>query len=76
MKIFYSDEELPPEFNCFGKDFKGKTIYQLADAYANGVFLAGPTPRDDKTKSWRIEAIELFKKYGFGGTLFIPERKD
>lgn len=40
------------------------------------VFLAGPTPRDDKTESWRPSAIELFKKYDFQGTIFVPECSD
>lgn len=37
------------------------------------IFLAGPTPRDIDTKSWRPEAIALFEKYKFNGTLLIPE---
>ena len=76
MKIFYSNEKLPLEFNYFGKDFRGEPIYQKVDEYVKGVFLAGPSPRDDKIKSWRIRAIELFKKYEFDGSLFIPERKN
>ena len=37
------------------------------------IFLAGPTPRDKDVLSWRGEAIELFLKHGFDGTLVIPE---
>jgi nucleoside 2-deoxyribosyltransferase len=40
------------------------------------VFLAGPTPRNDKTQSWRPEAIRLFKHYKFPGNLMVPERTD
>lgn len=37
------------------------------------VFLAGPTPRNNNVVSWRDEAIEIFKKNNFKGTLLIPE---
>ena len=79
MKIFYSDEELPAEFNCFGKDFKGNIIYQIADEYANGVFLAGPTPRDDKTKSKRKKPTEkkkVEKRIIKGTGLAITQKKN
>ena len=41
------------------------------------VFLAGPTPRDRVTKSWRPDAIKLFSETPYAGeiTIFIPERK-
>ena len=35
------------------------------------IFLAGPTPRDAETKSWRPETIKLLT--GFDGTIFVPE---
>jgi hypothetical protein len=39
------------------------------------VFLAGPTVRGHQThlKSWRPEAVELFRQKGFKGNLIIPE---
>lgn len=41
------------------------------------VFLAGPTPRDDVTPSWRPEAVEIFDRIGFfkhdDGMIFAPE---
>lgn len=40
------------------------------------IFLAGPSPRKSKNISWRIEAIELFEKHGFNGTLLIPEDRE
>lgn len=40
------------------------------------IFLAGPTPRDDKTKSWRPEAICELHAMGFDGTVFVPEDGD
>lgn len=40
---------------------------------APSIFLAGPTPRSEEHGSWRPEAVELFEKHGFDGTLFVPE---
>jgi len=40
------------------------------------VFLAGPTPRDSVTKSWRPRAIELFSQHPLSKdiSIFVPER--
>ena len=42
------------------------------------IFLAGPTVRGHQLHltSWRFEAIEIFKKLGFKGSLIIPESID
>ena len=37
------------------------------------IFLAGPTPRDKNTISWRVYAVEKLKELGFDGTVFVPE---
>lgn len=37
------------------------------------IFLAGPTPRDAETPSWRPEAITELHAMGFDGTVFVPE---
>lgn len=39
------------------------------------IFLAGPTVRGNQPHltSWRFEAIELFEKKGFKGSLVVPE---
>lgn len=39
------------------------------------VFLAGPTPRDAATPSWRPEALRLLEARGFAGTVFVPEAR-
>lgn len=39
------------------------------------IFLAGCSVRNPEDKSWRPEAIELFRKFGFSGTLFAPEMR-
>lgn len=37
------------------------------------IFLAGPTPRDKNTPSWRPEAVRILKELGFQGKVFLPE---
>lgn len=37
------------------------------------IFLAGPTPRDNNTISWREEAINYLEKINFDGVVYIPE---
>lgn len=46
---------------------------KFPSSYKSAIFLAGPTPRDDKAKSWRPEALEELKKQGYDGIVFIPE---
>lgn len=38
------------------------------------IFLAGPTPRDANTPSWRPDALDMFWKRGFKGQVYVPER--
>lgn len=40
------------------------------------IFLAGPTPRDNVTESWRKDAIQILEDKGFDGTVFIPEPRE
>lgn len=40
------------------------------------IFLAGPTPRDASTPSWRPEALRLLAERGFDGVVFVPEPRD
>jgi len=37
------------------------------------IFLAGPTPRDNSTISWRKEACEILERNGFDGVVYDPE---
>jgi len=46
------------------------------DRWTKSVFLAGPTPRDAETPSWRPEALRLLKAAGFDGVVFVPEDRD
>lgn len=41
----------------------------------SAIFLAGPTPRDKKTPSWRPQALEILNKM-YTGTVFVPERSN
>ena len=60
MKCIYSDEASSSKKEELGRS----------------VFLAGPTPRSKEVKSWRPEAIKLFEKFEFNGTIIIPEGSD
>ncbi|MBY3151292.1 hypothetical protein HFO56_02685 [Rhizobium laguerreae] len=37
------------------------------------IFLAGPTPRDEDTPTWRPEALDILRDLGFAGTVYVPE---
>jgi hypothetical protein len=51
------------------------TIEEVNNAEGPVIFLAGPTVRGNQPLliSWRFEAIEIFEKLGFDGSLVIPE---
>lgn len=37
------------------------------------IFLAGPTPREEKVASWRVDAVKKLEELGFDGVVFVPE---
>lgn len=39
------------------------------------IFLAGPTPRNINVETWRNEAIEILRKLGFTGIVYVPEKE-
>ena len=43
------------------------------DIFTKSIFLAGPTPRSGKVKSWRLDALGILKKLNFDGCVFVPE---
>lgn len=51
------------------------TEQDVLDAPGPVIFLAGPTVRGNQTHltSWRFEAIKIFKKLKFKGSLIVPE---
>jgi 8-oxo-dGTP pyrophosphatase MutT (NUDIX family) len=44
--------------------------------WTHAIFLAGPTPRDSVTPSWRPEALKLLEEMGYEGVVFVPEQDD
>ena len=44
------------------------------DTNRHSIFLAGPTPRSLKVKSWRPEAIEILESLNYKGQVIVPER--
>lgn len=56
-----------------------KVVYakeELPTEVVKSIMLCGPTPRNLETKSWRPEAIELLKKLGYDGHVFVPEPRN
>jgi hypothetical protein len=45
----------------------------LPDPAFSSLFLAGPTPRDAETPSWRPEALRILAELGYGSAVIIPE---
>ena len=56
-------------------EIRYETPMAKVNFYLPSVFLAGPTVRGNQThlKSWRPDAVELFRKYNFDGNIIIPE---
>ncbi len=48
---------------------------KLPKKFGESIFLAGPSPRDENIKSWRIEALNILKENGYMGEVYVPERK-
>ncbi|OZQ61316.1 MULTISPECIES: nucleoside 2-deoxyribosyltransferase domain-containing protein [Paenibacillus] len=40
------------------------------------IFLAGPTPRNMTTQSWRPKVLEILKANNYDGSVFIPEPRN
>lgn len=48
---------------------------QLPESWVKSMFLAGPTPRDRETPSWRPRALELLAEAGYDGVVLVPEEE-
>ncbi len=46
------------------------------ETVSRSIFLAGPTPRQDITPSWRPDAIAILERIGYDGVVFVPESRD
>lgn len=56
-------------------------VYYVGDdlsklGLCEGIFLAGPTPRDVVVQSWRPSALTILEKLGYDGSVFVPETAD
>lgn len=52
-----------------------KPIFAL-EPLPKSIFLAGPTPRDEATPSWRPEALRILEELKFEGNVMVPEAAD
>lgn len=48
----------------------------LPTKMVRSIFLAGPTPRNAETPSWRPAALKYLEELGYDGHVFIPEPAD
>jgi ADP-ribose pyrophosphatase YjhB (NUDIX family) len=46
------------------------------ESLTSSIFLAGPTPREASTPSWRTAALAYLEQHGYQGTVFVPEPRD
>lgn len=54
-----------------------KVLFTLDAIETDCIFLAGPTYENClKEKSWRPEALDILKRKGYKGTVFVPENWD
>jgi len=71
MKTVYAGEPLP--VRPHGEVVQGRlTIFNEGQDEPT-IFLAGPTPRSPIVSSWRPDALLLFERAGFTGTVLVPE---
>lgn len=45
----------------------------LPSQVERSIFLAGPTPRDKETPTWRNEALQILETLGYRGVVYVPE---
>lgn len=45
----------------------------LPEDLSNSLFLAGPTPRSSRVKSWRSPALQILSELKFTGLVLVPE---
>ncbi len=51
-------------------------VIHALEPLRKSIFLAGPTPRDAGTVSWRPKALGILGDLGFDGDVFVPESAD
>jgi hypothetical protein len=71
-------KRLPP---IGGRDGSSKlprctmNVIYARESITPAIFLAGPTPRDPKTESWRPEALKILELHDFEGIVYVPENR-
>lgn len=49
------------------------TLEYPPETFDKAIFLAGPTPRSEKVRSWRPEALRILELLKYDGVVFVPE---
>lgn len=50
-------------------------LEQPPASFEKSIFLAGPSPRNPQTPSWRPDAIRVLEESGYDGVIFVPEHR-
>lgn len=51
-------------------------LEEIPSQSCDGIFLAGPTPRDESTPSWRPEALKILEELDYQGVVYVPESRN
>ena len=74
LKTIISKEVVDKTLNVYKGE---KMIINYSDQEVikgqKSIFLAGPTPRGENTKTWRTDACNYLKENGFDGVVYVPE---
>lgn len=77
IRKFYDSNVFAGELISNTSNDNLRPIYAEEDVHTEDykVFLAGPTPRDKHTRSWRPDMLNALKHANFHGTVFLPEKR-
>ena len=77
IRKFYDSNVFAGELNVNENHSSIRAIYAEEDIHTEDfkVFLAGPTPRDRHTRSWRPSMLNALKMANFHGTVYLPEKR-
>lgn len=51
------------------------TTEEPPSSFTKSLFLAGPSPRSSKVKSWREDALRILTEMNYDGVVFVPESR-
>jgi calcineurin-like phosphoesterase family protein len=78
IRVHYDENVFAGELEQNLNHIRGREVYteEKISSLVKSVFLAGPTPRDLETPSWRPNMVKALRDAGFNGDIIIPETRD